>query len=61
MAATATYTDRRGTTWTLERSTANPRWWVAVHPDGWLCDGVDATTLRQARAQLADLDKRNVL
>jgi hypothetical protein len=56
-----TYTDRNGVVWTVTRSDANPRWWVAVHPDGWLCHGVDATTRGAALAQLRDLDARNIL
>lgn len=56
-----TFTDRNGVAWTVQRSDVNPRWWVAMHPDGWLAHGVDATTQRDALAQLADLDRRHVL
>lgn len=56
-----TYTDRHGVVWAVQRSDANPRWWVAVHPDGWQAPGVDAQTRRDALAQLRDLDQRNII
>lgn len=56
-----TFTDRNGVAWTVRRDLANPRWWVAAHPDGWLAHGVDAPTRRDALDQLKALDRSNVL